>query len=239
MMQFADRYGSDGVFEAALVESRWRSGLVCPPSGGKAHSSRSQLSRRHFRCTAFRRQRNVTIDTISELNRLGLLRSLLTVHLLTQSRRIGVSLEVPPQVLPQDRLAAQVPTHGGDAHPRGAPLRLLGACRGRRPRSWRRAFRCQGQVRLGEYGGVRGGSAEGRTRFVSLRRPAHTFEEFAVFAALSIAPSIAFVSDGQGWLVGGKPIGAEHERVVTGRSKVSTEMSQCLVVKTCLGLLKR
>ncbi|MFN7642331.1 MAG: transposase [Burkholderiales bacterium] len=41
MAQFMDSYGSGGQCEAALIESRWPSGFVCPACGYSGRSTSS------------------------------------------------------------------------------------------------------------------------------------------------------------------------------------------------------
>ena len=58
-----------------------------------------------------------------------------------------------------------------------------------------------------------------------------------MFAARSIAPSATVISDGL-WCFGAvRIVGADHERVVTG--KASTKLEQFKAINTFLGNLKR
>ena len=48
MAEFVARYGSDGNCEAALIESRWPKGFVCPSCGGGHSSSFRREGRLYF-----------------------------------------------------------------------------------------------------------------------------------------------------------------------------------------------
>ncbi len=80
---------------------------------------------------------------------------------------------------------------------------------------------------------------DGRPQFVCLRQQPFTHEEVAVFAARSIAPSATVISDGLWCFRAVQIVGAEHERVITGSGKASTEMPQFKAINTFLGNLKR
>jgi len=56
MAEFMSRYGSDEQCEAALVESRWPTGFVCPSCGCGHSSSFRREGRLYFQCTACRHQ---------------------------------------------------------------------------------------------------------------------------------------------------------------------------------------
>ena len=45
--EFMERYGTDADCEAALLESRWPKGFVCPACGGGHSSSFRQIGRAH------------------------------------------------------------------------------------------------------------------------------------------------------------------------------------------------
>ena len=76
-------------------------------------------------------------------------------------------------------------------------------------------------------------------QFVCLRQQPFTHEEVAVSAARSIAPSATVVSDGLWCFRAVQIVGAEHERVVTGSGKASTELPQFKAINTFLGNHKR
>ena len=80
---------------------------------------------------------------------------------------------------------------------------------------------------------------DGQPQFICLRQQPFTIEEMGAFAAHSIAPSATVISDGL-WCFGAVQIvGADHERVVTGGGKASTNLPQFKAINTYLGNLKR
>jgi len=117
MAEFMDRYGRDDQCEAALIESRWPSGFVCPACSCGQRSAFRREGRLYFQCTACRHQCSVISGTIFESTKLALSRWFLAMHLLTpvQDRRRRPRTHAPPGRLLQDRLAHQAQAHGGHA----------------------------------------------------------------------------------------------------------------------------
>lgn len=52
MAEFFERYGSNDKCEAALIESRWPSGFVCPKCTSAHSSSFRRQGRLYYQCTA-------------------------------------------------------------------------------------------------------------------------------------------------------------------------------------------
>lgn len=243
MAEFMDRYGSDGNCEAALIESRWPKGFVCPSCGCGHSSSFRRDGRLYFQCTACRHQCSVISGTIFEATKLPLSRWFLAMHLLTQSKNNVAALEL------KRHLGVCYKTAWLMKH------KLMEVMRERED-----SRQLDGRVEIDDayLGGERAGGKTGRgsenkvpfvaavqttpdgqSQFVCLRQQPFTTEEVAVFAARSIAPSATVVSDGL-WCFGAVQIvGAEHERVVTGGGKASTGVPQLRAVNTFLGNLKR
>ena len=237
------RYGSDDSCEAALIESRWAKGFVCPSCGGGHSSSFRREGRLYFQCTGCRHQCSVISGTIFEATKLPLSRWFLAMHLLTQSKNNVAALEL---------------------------MRHLGVCyktawlmkhklmEVMREREDSRQFEGRVEIDDAYLGGERTGgkvgwgsenkvpfvaavqtTPDGQAQFVCLRQQPFTNEEVAIFAARSIAPTATVVSDGL-WCFGAVQIvGAEHERVVTGGGKPSVGLPQFRAVNTFLGNLKR
>ena len=243
MAEFMNRYGSDEQCEAALVESRWPTGFVCPACGCGHCSSFRREGRLYFQCTACRHQCSVISGTIFEATKLGLSRWFLAMHLLTQSKNNVAALEL------MRHLGVCYKTAWLMKH------KLMEVMRVREePRQ------LDGRVEIDDayLGGERSGgkrgrgsenkvpfvaavqtTPEGQPQFMCLRQQPFTAEEVAVFAARSIAPSATVVSDGL-WCFGAvKIVGAEHERVVTGGGKASAELPEFRAINTVLGNLKR
>jgi hypothetical protein len=243
MAEFMDRYGSDDDCEAALVESRWPKGFVCPSCGCSHSSSFRREGRLYFQCTACRHQCSVISGTIFEATKLPLSRWFLAMHLLTQSKNNVAALEL------QRHLGVCYKTAWLMKH------KLMEVMRERED-----SRQLEGRVEIDDayLGGERTGgkvgrgsenkvpfiaavqtTPDGQPQFVCLRQQPFTMEEVAIFAARSIAPTATVVSDGL-WCFGAVQIvGAEHERVVTGGGKDSVRLPQFRAVNTFLGNLKR
>lgn len=243
MAEFMNRYGSDESCEAALIESRWPKGFVCPSCGGGQSSSFRREGRLYFQCTACRHQCSVISGTIFEATKLGLSRWFLAMHLLTQSKNNVAALEL------QRHLGVCYKTAWLMKH------KLMEVMRERED-----SRQLQGRVEIDDayLGGERTGgkvgrgsenkvpfvvavqtTPQGKPQFVCLRQQPFTRDAVAVFAARSIAPSAKVVSDGLWCFSAVQIIGAEHERVVTGGGKGSTRLPQFRAVNTFLGNLKR
>ena len=243
MAEFMERYGTDADCEAALLESRWPKGFVCPSCGGGHSSSFRREGRLYFQCTACRHQCSVISGTIFEATKLPLSRWFLAMHLLTQSKNNIAALEL------MRHLGVCYKTAWLMKH------KLMEVMREREE-----ARQLEGRVEIDDayLGGERTGgkvgrgsenkvpfiaavqtTSDGQPQFVCLRQQPFTNEEVAVFAARSIAPWATVVSDGL-WCFGAVQIvGAEHQRVVTGGGKASTATAQLRAVNTFLGNLKR
>ena len=243
MAEFMARYGSDDSCEAALIESRWPEGFVCPSCGCGHSSSFRREGRLYFQCTGCRHQCSVISGTIFEATKLPLSRWFLAMHLLTQSKNNVAALEL------QRHLGVCYKTAWLMKH------KLMEVMRERED-----SRQLEGRVEIDDayLGGERMGgkvgrgsenkvpfiaavqtTPDGQPQFVCLRPQPFTNEEIAVFAARSIAPTATVVSDGL-WCFGAvRIVGAEHERVVTGGGKGSARLPQFRAVNTFLGNLKR
>ena len=226
MAEFMDRYGSEESCEAALIESRWPEGFVCPSCGGGRSSSFRREGRLYFQCTACRHQCSVISGTVFEATKLPLTIWFLAMHLLTQSKNNVAALEL------QRHLGVCYKTAWLMKH------KLMEVMRERED-----SRQPQGRVEIDDayLGGERTGgkvgrgsenkvpfvvavqtTPEGKPQFVCLRQQSFTREEVAVFAARSIAPTATVVSDGL-WCFGAVQIvGAQHQRVVTGGARVAS-----------------
>lgn len=225
MAEFMDRYGSEESCEAALIESRWPEGFVCPSCGGGRSSSFRREGRLYFQCTACRHQCSVISGTVFEATKLPLSGWFLAMHLLTQSKNNVAALEL------QRHLGVCYKTAWLMKH------KLMEVMRERED-----SRQLQGRVEIDDayLGGERTGgkvgrgsenkipfvvavqtTPEGKPQFVCLRQQPLTHEEVAIFAARSIAPTATVVSDGL-WCFGAvQSVGAQHQRLVTGGGKGS------------------
>jgi len=243
MAEFMDRYGSDDQCEAALIESRWPSGFVCPACACGHSSSFRRDGLLYFQCTACRHQCSVISGTIFASTKLPLTRWFLAMHLLTQSKNNVAALEL------MRHLGVCYKTAWLIKH------KLMEVMRARED-----GRELSGRVEIDDsyLGGERSGGKSGRgsenkvpfvaamqttpdgkPQFVCLRQQPFTHKEVAAFAASSIAPAATVISDGLWCFDAVQLVGAEHERVVTGGGKASTALPQFKAVNTFLGNLKR
>jgi ribosomal protein L37AE/L43A len=200
MAEFMDRYGSDAQCEAALVESRWPSGFVCPLCGcGQSVSFRRQ-GLLYFQCSACRHQCSVISGTIFEATKLGLSRWFLAMHLLTQSKNNVAALELMRHLgvcyktawLIKHKLM-EVMRVREDSRVLDGRVELDGAYLGGE-RSGGKAGR--GSENKVPFVAAVQTTPAGQPQLVCLRQQPFTHEEVASFAARSIAPSATVVSDG-------------------------------------------
>ena len=241
-MTFMERYGSDDKCEAALIESRWPDGFVCPVCSCAQSSSFRREGRLYYRCSGCRHQCSVTSGTIFEATKLPLTRWFLAMHLLTQSKNNVAALEL------KRHLGVCYKTAWLIKHKLMEVMRVREEGR-----------QLDGRVEIdGAYlGGERSGdkvgrgsenkvpfiaavqtTPDGKPQFMCLRQQPFTNEEVAIFAASSIAPTATVVSDGL-WCFGAVQIvGAAHERMVTGGGKASADLPQFRAINTVLGNLK-
>jgi ribosomal protein L37AE/L43A len=242
MAQFLERYGSEDQCEAALVVARWPKGFICPACGSGAHSAFTRSARRYWQCAACRHQCSAISGTIFESTKLGLRRWFLAMHLLTQSKNNVSALELM--------------RHLGVCY-KSAWLMKHKLMEVMRMREQTRQLDGRVEIDDAYLGGERSGgksgrgsenkvpfiaavqtTPEGRPLYACFARQALTSEAVAIWAAQSLATSALVVSDGL-WCFGAvKLIGAQHQPLVTGGGKASSELAQFKAVNTLLSNLK-
>jgi len=243
MAEFMGRYGSDDKCEAAVVESRWPSGFVCPACGCRQSSSFRREGRLYFQCTACRHQCSVISGTIFAATKLPLSRWFLAMHLLTQSKNNVAALELKRHLgvcyktawLIKHKLM-EVMRVREDSRQLDGRVEIDDAYLGGERSGGRRGRGSENKV---PFIAAVQTTPDGQPQLVCLRQQPFTAEEVAIFAARSIAPSATVVSDGLWCFSAVQIVGAEHERVVTGSGKASAELPQFRAVNTYLGNLKR
>jgi hypothetical protein len=241
MAEFMEQYGNDELCEAALIESRWPQGFVCPNCGCAVHSSFRRERRLYFQCCACRYQCSVICGTIFESTKLGLFRWFLAMHLLTQSKNNVSALEL---------------------------MRHLGVCY---KSAWLVKHKLMEVMRLREdsrqltgrvemddaylggerSGGKTGRGSENKVSFVAAVQTTEdgqavlaclavqplTSEAVSDFAAKSLVRPLTVVSDGLACFIAAEEAGV-HERIVTGGGKASAKLPQFRAVNTVLSNLK-
>ncbi len=242
MMAFMERYGSDDKCEAALIESRWPDGFVCPACSCAQSSSFRREGRLYHQCSGCRHQCSVISGTIFKATKLPLTRWFLAMHLLTQSKNNVAALEL------KRHLGVCYKTAWLIKHKLMEVMRVREEGRQLDGRveiddAYLGGERTGGKVGRGSENKVPFIAAvqttpDGKPQFMCLRQQPFTNEEVAVFAASSIAPTANVVSDGL-WCFGAVQIvGATHEHVVTGGGKASADLPQFRAINTVLGNLK-
>lgn len=242
MPEFFSRYATEAQCEASLHATRWPHGFACPRCGGPARTSFVRGGLRYWECAACAHQCSLISGTIFEASKLPLTRWFLAMQLLTQSKNNVSALELMRQLGVCYRTAWLV------------KHKIMESMRVREEHR-----ELDGRVEIddaylgGELsGGTAGRGSENKVPFVAavqttpaghpvfacLRQQRHTSEEVAVFAAQHIAASASVVSDGLWCFRAIAIVGAEHERVVTGGGKASTELPQFKAINTLLGNLK-
>lgn len=241
MTEFMERYGSNELCEAALVECRWPQGFLCPDCGCGVHSAFRRQGRLYWQCSACRYQCSVISGTIFESSKLGLFRWFLAMHLLTQTKNNVSALEL---------------------------MRHLGVCY---KTAWLVKHKVMEVMRLREdgrqltgrvemddaylggerTGGKTGRGSENKVPFIAAVQTTEDgqavlaclaptpFTSAAVkeFAAKSLVRPLTVVSDGLACFIATNQAGV-HERIVTGGGKASAKLPQFRAVNTVLSNLK-
>lgn len=94
MAEFIQRYGTEAQCEAALIESRWPQGFVCPACRCHLHTTFERAGRTHWQCRRCRHQTTATAGTIFASTKLPLTTWFLAMHLLTQAKNNVSALEL-------------------------------------------------------------------------------------------------------------------------------------------------
>jgi len=242
MAEFMERYGTEERCHAALVNSRWPAGFVCPSCGGSRHSTFERKGLQYWQCTACREQTTATCGTIFQATKLPLTRWFLAMHLLTQAKNNVSALEL------KRHLGVRYKTAWLMKHKLMQVMCL------------REDSRClDGRVEIddaylgGELpGGKSGRGSENKVPFVAavqtteaghplwvcLSKLELTKEAIAQWAKKSLSASARVVSDGLWCFQAVSAAGASHERTVTGGGTASVKLEKFRAVNTLLGNLK-
>ena len=242
MLEFFDRYGTQEKCEAALCQSRWPHGFVCPACGGVEHSEFRRSRRLYFQCSACRYQCSLISGTIFESSKLALPKWFVAMHLITQSKN-GVS-------------ALELKRHVGVSWPTAWLMKhkILQVMVERED-----SRQLTGRVEIDDaylggehHGGKPGRGSPNKTPFVAavqttesgapvlmcLAACPFTKDAIEAFAAKSLAAPVTLVSDGLGCFTVVQGMGIAHEPHVTGGGAASVRHPEFLAVNTVLGNLK-
>jgi len=238
---FMSRYGTEEKCIAALEQSRWPSGFVCPSCQETRHSIFVRDDRRHFQCCRCRTQTTVTAGTIFADTKLPLRLWFQALYLLTQSKNNVSALELMRHVGVGYRAAWRL------KHKLMAVMAT---------REERRVL--TGRVEIddaylgGELPGTRGRGSENKVPFViavqtcDLGRPQYmclaplrfTNEDLSRWGNRVLAADARIVSDGLHCFRAAGAEVAGHERIVVGSGRKAVEHPAFKAMNTVLGNLK-
>ncbi len=226
--EFMERYGTEEKCHAALVASRWPTGLVCPECGCTRHGPFERKGLRYWQCSAGRAQTTVTCGTIFQSTKLPLTTWFLAMPLLTQAKNNGAALEL------KRHLGVRYKTAWLIKHT------LMEVMREREE-----SRQLDGRVEIddaylgGELpGGESGRGSENQVPFIAavltteagpplfagLTKLEFTQEAIAQWAKKSLCASAHGVSDGLWCFQAVTASGTAHERTVTGGGPASVKL---------------
>lgn len=239
--EFMMRYGSEEQCIAALQQSRWPNGFVCPACHDPRHSVFVRDGREHFQCCRCRHQTTVTSATIFADTKLPLRLWFLAMHLLTQSKNNVSALELMRHLGVGYKAAWRI------KHKLMTVMDL---------REQGRVL--SGRVEVddaylgGEKPGTPGRGSENKIPFVvavqttdqghplylRLAPLRFTADELGRWARGALAPDTHLVSDGlHGFRAAAGEV-AEHERHIVGSGRQAVEHPAFTAVNIVLGNLK-
>lgn len=238
---FMIRYGTEAQCVAALEQSRWPNGFVCPSCQETRHSIFVRDGRRHFQCCRCRHQSTVTAGTIFADTKLPLRLWFLAIYLLTQSknnvsalelmRHLGVGYRtawrlkhklMTVMAIREERRVLKGRVEIDDAY-------LGGEKPGRRGRGSENKVPFVIAVQTGE---------RGRPQYMRLAPLRFTTDALSDWARRALDADVCLVSDGlHGFLAAGAEVAA-HQRIVVGAGRQSVEHPAFKAVNTVLGNLK-
>jgi ribosomal protein L37AE/L43A len=241
MAEFFHRYGTDTLCEAALIQSRWPTGFVCPDCGCAAHSAFRRTGRLYWQCSACRHPCSVTSGPIFESSKLRLSTWFLAVHLLTQSKNFISALELKRHLGVCDKTAWRV------KHKVMQVMCLRED--GRQPTgrveiddAYLDGERSGGNIGRGSENKVSFIAAvqtteDGQAELTCLALMPFTTEAVQEFAERSLVGPVTEVSDGLACFLATEDFGV-HERYVTGGGKAAAKLPPFRAVNTVLSNLK-
>lgn len=242
MAEFMERYGTEERCHAALVDSRWPSGFVCPECGGTRHSTFERKGLHYWQCSTCREQTTAICGTIFQATKLPLTRWFLAMHLLSQSKNSVSALEL------KRHLGVRYKTAWLMKHKLMQVMSVREESR-----------QLNGRVEIddaylgGELpGGKSGRGSENKVSFIAavqttetghplfacLTKLEFTKDAMAEWAKKSLSASAHVVSDGLWCFKAVTVSGASHDRTVTGGGAASVKMEKFRAVNTLLGNLK-
>ncbi|MGH2372193.1 MAG: IS1595 family transposase, partial [bacterium] len=239
--EFMRRYGTEEQCIAALEQSRWPGGFVCPSCRDTRHSIFVRDGRRHFQCCRCRTQTTITAGTIFADTKLPLRLWFLAMYLLTQSKNNVSALELMRHLGVGYRAAWRL------------KQKLMAVMM---IREERRVLKGRVEIDDAYLGGERPGTTgrgsenkipfviavqtceQGRPQYMSLAPLRFTNADLSRWAHRALAPDARIVSDGLHCFRAAGTEVAAHERIVVGSGRKAVEHSAFKAVNTVLGNLK-
>jgi len=240
--EFFARFGTETQCEAALEQTRWPNGFVCPNCGEHKHCLVNRDSEKLWQCTSCRKQTSLTAGTIFESTRLPLRLWFLGIYHLTQPKNNVAALELKRLLGVSYKAAWRLKHKLMQVMDEREADRVLGE-------------RVElddaylGGVHPGKVGRGAGGKVpfviavqtsedEHRPWYVRLD-PLSGFTKKALvqWAEEALAPDALLVSDGLACFVAAADLVGAHERVIVGTRK-SSDLECFHWVNTLLGNIK-
>jgi len=241
MVEFMDRYGSEGQCEQAVLVSRWPQGFVCPRCSAAQHTTFRRDGLLYLQCSSCRHQCSLIAGSIFEHTKLGLTHWFLAMHLLTQSKNNVSALEL------KRHLGVCYKTAWLLKHKLMEVMRLREDSR-----------RLTGRVEIDDAylggalpGGTPGRGSENKVPFIAAVQTTEagqpvfacfaqvpfTKKALSDFAAKSLVRPLTVVSDGLACFAVLQEAGV-HQPTVTGGGAASVKLPQFNAVNTVLSNLK-
>jgi transposase-like protein len=243
LTEFLQNYGTSEQCEAAVEQSRWPKGFVCPDCGAMEHCVVWHDRVKTFQCNACREQTTLTSGTIFHSTKLPLQKWFQAMYFLTQTKNNVSALELKRLLGVCYRTAwrlkhklLQVMTE------REAPRRLVGR------------VEVDDAYLGGELvGGKAGRGSENKVAFIAAVQTSETnhpllavfsrvksfsLAEIKEWSAKHLATSATVISDGLACFTAVTTAGCVHEPEVVGKQRKSTDMPSFHWINTVLGNLK-
>ena len=241
MFEFLGRYGTEEKCEAALAQTRWPQGFVCPRCAGSVAYAFRRGRQSYRECAACGYQCSLKAGTMFEASKLPLTHWFMAMQLLSQAKNNVAALELRRQ------LGVSYPTAWLMKHKIMEAMRLREQDR-----------QLHGRVELDDaylggerFGGKTGRGSENKIPFVLAVRTTDDgkphqvctaqlpFRRAAIaeFCAAHLLRPLTVVSDGLDCFTVAAAAGM-HERIVTGGGRASAQHPEFQAVNILLGNLK-
>ena len=240
--EFFAQFGTEAQCEAALEQTRWPDGFICPDCGGRKHSLVHRGGEQWWQCTACRKQTSLTAGTIFESTRLPLRLWFLGIYHLTQPKNNVAALELKRLLGVSYKAAWRLKHKLMQVMDEREADRVLGE-----------RVEVDDAYLGGVHPGKVGRGADGKVPFVIAvqtsedeHRPWYvrldplsgfTKKALVQWAEEALAPDALVVSDGLACFVAAADLVDTHERVIVGTRK-SSDLECFHWVNTLLGNIK-